>query len=154
MGRVNRLLLLVPLCSAGALIGYPRQHAADSVSAEAVDMKTTETVWKPEFRLPDVPATLREPADRADYLAVHYWDHFDFADTVLIGRPEISEQAFVDFLSVLPYTRNAAAAVDTLYTRASAENTALYYFIELGDKYLYEPNSPMHDEELYILVLQ
>jgi len=154
MGRVNRLLLLVPLCSAGALIGYPIQHAADSVSAEAVDMKTTETVWKPEFRLPDVPATLREPADRADYLAVHYWDHFDFADTVLIGRPEISEQAFVDFLSVLPYTRNAAAAVDTLYTRASAENTALYYFIKLGDKYLYEPNSPMHDEELYILVLQ
>ena len=68
MGRVNRLLLLVPLCSAGALIGYPRQHAADSVSAEAVDMKTTETVGKPEFRLPDVPATLREPADRADYL--------------------------------------------------------------------------------------
>jgi len=154
MGRVNRLLLLVPLCSAGALIGYPIQHAADSVSAEAVDIRHPRPAGRPPPRRTAVPATLREPADRADYLAVHYWDHFDFADTVLIGRPEISEQAFVDFLSVLPYTRNAAAAVDTLYTRASAENTALYYFIKLGDKYLYEPNSPMHDEELYILVLQ
>ena len=30
----------------------------------------------------------------------------------------------------------------------------LYHFIGLSDKYLYEPNSPMHDEELHILVLR
>lgn len=62
-----------------------------------------------EFRLPDVPVTLTAPEDRAAYLSLHYWDHFDFADTSLISRPEITEQAFVDFLGILPYTDRAQA---------------------------------------------
>ena len=106
------------------------------------------------FHLPELPAELTSPQDRAAYLSLHYWDHFDFADTTLISKPEISEQAFVDFISILPYTDKAAAAVDTLFRRAASQREMLYYFISLGDKYLYEPNSPMHDEELHILVLQ
>ena len=107
-----------------------------------------------EFRLPDVPVTLTAPEDRAAYLSLHYWDHFDFADTSLVSRPEITEQAFVDFLSILPYTNQAPAAIDTLFRRAAIGQEMLYHFIELSDKYLYEPNSPMHDEELHILVLR
>lgn len=107
-----------------------------------------------EFRLPDVPVTLTAPEDRAAYLSLHYWDHFDFADTSLISRPEITEQAFVDFISILPYTPKAQEAVDTLFRRALADREMLYHFISLGDKYLYEPNSPMHDEELHILFLR
>ena len=106
------------------------------------------------FRLPDVPDTLTAPEDRAAYLSLHYWDHFDFADTSLISRPEITEQAFVDFASVLPYTPKAQQAVDTLFSRTLAEKEMFYHFIALADKYLYEPNSPMHDEELHILVLR
>lgn len=45
-----------------------------------------------EFRLPDVPVTLTAPEDRAAYLSLHYWDHFDFADTSLISRPEITSR--------------------------------------------------------------
>ena len=99
-----------------------------------------------EFRLPDVPVTLTAPEDRAAYLSLHYWDHFDFADTSLISRPEITEQAFVDFLGILPYTDRAQAAIDTLFRRAATGQEMLYHFIGLSDKYLYEPNSPMHDE--------
>ena len=106
------------------------------------------------FRLPDIPAVLTAPEDRAAYLSVHYWDHFDFKDPSLIERAEITEQAFVDFISILPYAGNAPAAVDTLYRRAAADRRMLDHFITLGDKYLYEPNSPMHNEELYILVLR
>ena len=107
-----------------------------------------------EFRLPDMPVTLTAPGDRAAYLSLHYWDHFDFADTSLISRPEITEHAFVDFISILPYTPKAQEAVDTLFRRALADREMLYHFISLGDKYLYEPNSPMHDEELHILFLR
>ena len=105
------------------------------------------------FRLPDIPDILIAPKERATYLAVHYWDHFNFTDTSLISKPEITEQAFVDFISILPYTEKAATAVDTLFHRASAKKEILYHFISLGDMYLYEPNSPMHNEELYILML-
>lgn len=119
--------------------------------------ETKETVagkQTKEFRLPDVPDTLKEPEDRAAYLTLHYWDHFDFTDTAMIALSNVTEQAFVDFVSVLPYSPQAAAAVDTLYRRASADRDMLYHFITLSDKYLYEPNSPMHNEDLHILVLR
>ena len=106
------------------------------------------------FRLPEIPSVLVVPQERAAYLAIHYWDHFDFTDTALIDMPEITEQAFADFLGILPYTDRAQEAVDTLFRRAAAEKEMLYHFISLSDKYLYEPNSPMRNEDLYILVLR
>ena len=33
------------------------------------------------FQLPEVPAMLDTPEARAAFVARHYWDHFDFADT-------------------------------------------------------------------------
>ena len=54
----------------------------------------------------------------------------------------------------MPYTPKAQQAVDTLFSRTLAEKEMFYHFIALADKYLYEPNSPMHDEELHILVLR
>lgn len=108
------------------------------------------------FRLPDIPAVLTKPEDRAAYLTLHYWDHFDFADTTLIDRPEITEQAFVDFINLLPYApaEHAQAAVDSLIGRMLARKAMFYHFVELVDKYLYEPNSPMYNEELHIIVLR
>ncbi len=106
------------------------------------------------FRLPDVPDALRTPEERADFLALHYWDHYNFNDTTLISRPEISEQAFVDFVSILPYASVAEAAADTLYRRSAACKPMLDYFVTLASKYLYEPNSPLHNEELYIHFLR
>lgn len=143
MKNLNPILFVTLLC-----IGF-------GSCSFAQNRKETEAARPAkEFRLPDVPDTLKDPEARASWLSLHYWDHFDFADTALISRPEITEQAFVDFVSILPYTPEAAAAVDTLFRRASAEKEMLYHFISLGDKYLYEPNSPMHNEELHILVLR
>ena len=50
--------------------------------------------------LPEIPDSLSAPEERAEYLCLHWWDGFDFADTTLISKPRITEQAFVDFLSV------------------------------------------------------
>lgn len=60
----------------------------------------------------------------------------------------------MDFISILPHTPKAQESVDTLFRRALVDRKMLYHFISLGDKYLYEPNSPMHDEDLYILFLR
>ena len=45
----------------------PAADTADSESADGIPGRRA-------FRLPDVPEALRDPADRADYLALHYWD--------------------------------------------------------------------------------
>ena len=106
-----------------------------------------------DFRLPEIPDSLAAPEARAEYLALHWWDGFDFRDTSLISRPGITEQAFVDFLSVLPYVSDIPVAFDTLFCRASAEPEMFSHFVTLGEKYLAGRYSPMRDEELYIAML-
>lgn len=104
--------------------------------------------------LPEIPDSLTAPEERAEYLCLHWWDGFDFADTTLISKPRITEQAFVDFLSVLPYIADASAPLDTMFRRASAEPAMFSHFVSLGEKYLAGRWSPMRDEDLYAVMLR
>ena len=137
------------ICCACGLWGCPRQHAASAAAGSAPQHPQ-------DFKLPHIPAALTTPEARADYLAAHYWDNFDFRDTTLISRPEITEQAFADFIDLL--TAAPISAADSALVRmmeASTANSAMFaHFTELSEKYLYDPNSPLRNEELYIPVLQ
>lgn len=107
------------------------------------------------FVLPDMPEELTEPNLRAEYLVMHYWDKFDFTDEDLITKPEVTEQAFVDYINILYYVTFAQAEESLTFTLKQAEqNKNMYlHFASLFDKYYYEPNSPFRNEEFYIPVL-
>lgn len=108
------------------------------------------------FVLPDLPKELTNPTARAAYLVLHYWDRFDFSDEKLIERPEITEQAFVDYINILPYVPSDKAEESLEYTLKKAEASSPMYahFGTLFQKYLYQPNSPFRNEELYIPVVK
>lgn len=106
------------------------------------------------YSLPEIPDSLTAPEERAEYLCLHWWDGFDFSDTTLISRPGVTEQAFVDFLSVLPYIADASAPLDTMFRRASADSAMFSHFVSLGEKYLAGRWSPMRDEDLYVVMLR
>lgn len=125
---------------------------------EAPDEKTTQiqTIVPDTFILPRIPEIMKDPEERAKYLVMHYWDRFDFADRNLIQRPEITEQAFVDYINILGYVPKENADASLVYTLQKAEiDTMMYvHFTELFEKYLYDPNSPFRNEEYYLPVLQ
>ena len=106
------------------------------------------------FPLPDVPKELRGPEARANYLASHYWDRYDFGDDRLIGSKEVTEQGFSNFISIMPYVTEKGAAFGRLAERLVGNGRMLDYFVALGVKYLYEPASPVYDDALYILMLE
>lgn len=106
------------------------------------------------FPLPDVPTTLKGPEARANYLALHYWDRYDFSDFSLIGNKDVSEQGFSNFISIMPYVTEKEAAFGQFASCISGSTRMLRYFMALGEKYLAEPLSPLYDEELYILLLK
>ena len=106
------------------------------------------------FRLPKIPATCTTPGQRAEYLVAHYWDHFDFRDTSLVSHPEITEQAFANFISILPYANDPGQGLCAVLDRASTDSAMFACFRDLAEKYLYDPNSPMRSEELYIPALE
>lgn len=107
-----------------------------------------------KFPYPEIPMMLTGTTDRADYLAVHYWDRFDFKDNTLIGNGDVTEQGFVNFLSILPHSTKKAEAVSALFDHAATNRKMLDYFVETSERYLYDLDSPMYDEDLYYFFLQ
>lgn len=103
------------------------------------------------FSLPEVPVMLQSPEDRLDFVVLHYWDNFDFQDTAYIHAPDVTEQALVNYLDLL--ARVPAALSDSCLTAtmeaASQEEKMLKYFSGTFRRYLFDPNSPLRNEELY-----
>lgn len=108
------------------------------------------------FQMIEVPEILDNPDDRALYIARNYWRNFDFTDTSLIDRPEITEQAFADYVNIIGHmnAETADASIKTTLSKAEADTAMYAHFLKLFEKYLYDPNSPMRNETLYITVLQ
>ena len=116
---------------------------------------------------PDVapPFMMDDPHDRAEYIALNMWNHLlepsrDFpSDSLLVSgvRRSDVEQKFANWVQVLGMTDRMVAfkAVAGLYDMALAcekKDTSSNVFETLTamvDKYLFDPNSPMRDEDLY-----
>lgn len=113
-----------------------------------------QTVKKRGFQFPEIPVMLTDPDQRAIFVANHYWDHFDFRDTVYIHLPDITEQAAVNFMDLLQRIpqEEALSAVRKLAEKASAEPVMLKYFWDTLYRYWHDPNSPMKNEDMFILL--
>lgn len=108
------------------------------------------------FHLPAIPVMMTAPDQRADYLVKHYWDNVNFADTNYIHHPEVTEQAWADYCDILNHVplETAQKAMRATIERANTDKNMFNYFTDLADKYLYDPNSPLRNEEFYIPVLE
>lgn len=106
------------------------------------------------FPLPDIPQQLRSPEARADYLSQHYWDHFPTNDTALLTQKRLMEGAFSTFLTLMPLVKDHRAALDHFLNHMATNRTYYDRYVEIAESYLYDPYSPMYDEELYIVLLE
>lgn len=106
--------------------------------------------------IPTFPSILVTDEEKAEYLALHFWDNFDFSDTLYVDQPEITEQAFSDYLAILGIIPRdiASRSVAGVLDKAAGTHEMYVYFTELFEKYLDDPNSPFRNEELYIVVLE
>lgn len=115
-----------------------------------------DSVTLKELRLPDVPPSLTVPEERAAYLIAHFWDGMDFGDTLRCRDRAFMEQNFVNYLSLFPHARpeDLPQHIAQLLERAAADSICLDLLNDLAEHYLDEPNSPMRNEEYYILFLE
>ena len=99
---------------------------------------------------------LTAPEARADYLVNNYWKNVNFADPNYAKHSDLIEQAWVDYCDILGYVPLDVAqkAMKSTITSINRNKQNLKQITDLADKYLYDPNSPMRNEELYIPVLE
>lgn len=128
----------------------------NACSGQQTSKTATESKTPRTFEMVSVPAILTEPAERAEYLVKHYWDKFDFSDTTYISLPEVTEQALSNYIDMMKYVSPevASSSIKRMMNKAEADSSMFAHLAELYEKYLYDPNSPIRDESLYINVLE
>ncbi len=110
-----------------------------------------------ELSLPSVPASLREPSMRADYIAAHFWDDMDWSDTMALDLRQVAQNT-ANFLSVFPVmsgdsARSAAADIYLAAAVKAGEAQALAVSHALEDC-LFAKESGQRDEALYAMFLE
>lgn len=138
------LLITVASCS--------KQKTDQSTPSESPESVAAVSAAPQELPLPEVPALITAPTDRADYVAARFWAALDFNDTSLSLDTAFMEQNFANFTTVLPVAseRGRRTAMDSLVARATVNADAVAYLAEVAEKYLYDPNSPLRDDDSYI----
>lgn len=102
-----------------------------------------------------VPSTLVGDEARKEYMREHYWDNLDFADTMFLAEIDTVQmlEAYARYVAAF-VAPDDGAPIARLMEKASATRYAFDYFAMLAEKVLYDPNSPLRNDELYIPVLE
>ncbi len=105
-----------------------------------------------------LPTLFEEPQPEPDPIELRVaqeWQEFDMHAPQVIASPEF-EQEWVNFLSKLQGCSYPAASDHIAATAqlCSAEPEALLALLDVGEKYLYNPNSPIRNDELFIPILE
>ena len=84
-----------------------------------------------------------------------YWDGFNFKEKIQAGNPDAVEQKLVDFMGLFPTVPDTVMqiAVHDMLKKASVEPQNFAFFLDKYNHYLYDPNSPMRNDEYYEQVL-
>lgn len=129
--------------------------------------KCAETEKVQDFPYAEIPLAIRNnPESAREYLLENFWDRYISKagkDTSLLSIEEnVLEKAYAEYLRLLLTENNAekqAALQRQLIAKADSFAVAgkrqlLMNFLKFSELYLYNPNSPYLDEELYIPVLE
>lgn len=133
--KTNISLILI-LC---LLLGACKNGNASSQNKSETPQDTIKAI-----KMPAIPQMMTAPEQRADFLAKHYWDNVNFADTNYIHHPEVTEQAWADYCDLLNHVplETAQQAMRNVIDRTNVDKKVFTYITDLADKYLYDPNSP------------
>lgn len=107
------------------------------------------------FVYPVMPDSLKSVEQRLNYLGLHYWDNFDFKDTLQLSNANISEQGFVNFIDLIPHftPTTAEQSVHIFASKAFGSQKSKAKFESLIEHYLGNPKSPMRNDKVYLLFL-
>lgn len=122
-----------------------------------------------EFPMVTPPAMMQEQQEILEYMAMHYWDAFTaqsqdggkeyLCDSTHVAGVEMGkfEQALANYIYILDNLplRMAYKAVRNMAREAEACESAdtssniFETFVKMTDKYMFDPNSPLRDEDIY-----
>jgi thiol-disulfide isomerase/thioredoxin len=148
------LLSLALLLLAGC--GPRQKKALTAEGQQAAQQPAEQPAGQKAFPAIEVPMYLTAQEQRIEYLVSHYWDRFDFADTLYV-ETEALEKAYGEYAAIMMNYPDKAAArrgIADVMKKAEAYPAMYTYLWDMADKYFYDANSPVRDDEVYMGVLE
>lgn len=122
---------------------------------------------RPDYRpfpLPEIPGVICDATEAQSYVLAHYWDKFlqgtGKTDTSAIKgvKTRDLEQALANYINMLPAVpmEDASHWVSKFFVditesyKADTTSNLFPVFTEMVAKYLYDPNSPMRNEDYFL----
>lgn len=108
-----------------------------------------------ELPLPEVPSSMTDTLKRIEFVLLHFWDEMDWRNGSLIGSDAFMEQNLVNFYSVAAVADSAVAAkaFSAMLAGAAVNPVAVDRIADITGRYLYTPDSPMYDAELFAVAI-
>jgi thioredoxin-related protein len=109
-----------------------------------------------QFNYPEIPSFITDPDARKSYLATHYWEHVNFSDSVWSKHPENTDPFLVEYLQLLQQlpVKVAGKLLTSTLTLTESQPAVAVFFAKSFEKFLYDPLSPLRNDELFIPVLE
>lgn len=106
------------------------------------------------FPYVEVPASVAPEAQRA-YVREHFWDGYDFADSLVLRRIDSMEllRAYALYAGRV-LGAGDEAWMDSLHRRSAASRPVFERFLFIAQTLFGDPNSPVRNDELYIPALE
>lgn len=106
--------------------------------------------------VPSLAPSTYSAEQRIMYQNEHYWDKFDFADTLFLQRIDtaIMMRAFAVYAVGYVPDSLRSRSMHRLMQRASTSKPMFDYFMMLASEVLHNPNSQLRNDEIYIPVLE
>lgn len=108
------------------------------------------------YQAPSAPEDLADEEERIHYVFRHFWDEFEFQDTVKVFNPEYGEQAIANYIGYFPLVPSDTLkkGIADLFDKASVEKNSYQHIKFQLENYLSNPNSPMHNDLFFEAVLE
>lgn len=150
---MNRWIIVLSVCVLLSC-GRTAQKTEEDGKAKAEMTAGQTQPEQPVFPMPEIPGMITSEEEARTYLVAHFWDEFDFKDVRLLKNKQVLAQGLANFVSLSANTpleqKEAVSKGFTTLCKGITENhtltDSLKYYVE---EYLYNPNSPYYNEELY-----
>ncbi len=111
---------------------------------------------KKRFEKVAVPDSITGQRERNGYVVLHYWDNYDFSDTRHALTEEEMEKVFARYISLMQEVAPSVAdsSIRGMMSRAATDSLTFVSLANLYERHLYDEDSPMRNEALYVTALE
>lgn len=105
------------------------------------------------YSYPDIPDSIVGDVERASYMAEHFWDNADLNDTLLLQQPKRALD-LIFLLQLCSKTESQKTVIGKTVEKFMSDKGQLGKLLFWFNRYLHNTQSPMYDDELYLLFIE